>query len=153
MRLIVVSIAAVAALTIAACGRQEPVESSVDTTVSDHGSVAVDWVKDMPSAIERARTEDKLVLVTFYADWCVWCKRLDSTTLRDAKVVAMLRDRVVPLRLDVEGDGRQLSNEYRVDGLPTTVVLDADGREVGRIPGYIPPAGFLERIEGFLQES
>lgn len=146
-------IAAVAALTIGACSRQEVVESPVDTAATGHGSVTVDWEKDMPSAIERARTEDKLVLITFYADWCVWCKRLDSTTLRDAKVVAMLRDRVVPLRLDVEGDGRQLSNDYRVDGLPTTVVLDADGREIGRIPGYIPAAGFLERVEGFLQES
>ena len=153
MRMIFVLIAAVAALTITACGRQEPVAPSAGDTVSGHGSVAVDWEKGMPAALERARTEGKPVLVNFYADWCVWCKRLDSTTLHDAKVAALLRDRVVPVRLDVEGNGRRLSNEYRVDGLPTVLVLDADGREIGRIPGYMPPAGFLERVEGFLQQS
>jgi len=153
MRMTVVLIAAVAALTIGACGRQEAVAPMNGDTVSGHVTVEVNWEKEMPAALERARTEGKPVLVNFYADWCVWCKRLDSTTLHDAKVATMLRDRVVPVRLDVEGNGRRLSNEYRVDGLPTVLVLDADGREIGRIPGYMPPAGFLERVEGFLQQS
>ena len=60
---------------------------------------------------------------------------------------------VVPLSLNVEGNGRELSNEYRVDGLPTIVVLDAGGREIGRIPGYMPPDSFLERVETFLQQG
>jgi thiol:disulfide interchange protein len=107
----------------------------------------------MPSALERARTEGKPVLVNFYADWCVWCKRLESTTLRDAKVASVLQNRVVPLSLDVDRDGKELSNEYRVDGLPTIIVLDASGQEIGRIPGYMPPDSFLERVEKFLQQS
>ena len=56
-------------------------------------------------------------------------------------------DRVVPVSLDVDGDGRDLSARYSVEGLPTILVLDADGREIGRIPGYMPPTGFLERIQ------
>jgi thioredoxin-related protein len=53
----------------------------------------------------------------------------------------------------VDGDGRELSNEYRVDGLPTVLILDPNGREIGRIPGYMAPTGFLERVEGFLHQS
>ena len=107
----------------------------------------------MSSALERARAEGKPVLVNFYANWCVWCKRLESTTLRDAKVATVLREKVVPLSLDVDAGGKQLSTEYRVDGLPTIIVLDTGGREIGRIPGYVPPDSFLERVEGFLQQS
>ena len=142
-----------AILFATACGGPEPISETPVETISNHATLEVVWEKDMPSALERARSEGKPVLVNFYADWCVWCKRLESTTLRDSKVASVLQDRVVPLSLNVEGNGRDLSNEYRVDGLPTIVVLDAGGREIGRIPGYMPPDSFLERVEGFLQQS
>jgi thiol:disulfide interchange protein len=148
------AIAAAAAIaTFSACSRPEPATEAPVGTISNHATVEIVWESDMPSALERARNEGKLVLVNFYADWCVWCKRLESTTLRDAKVATVLQNEVVPLSLDVDGDGRELSNEYRVDGLPTIVVLDADGEEIGRIPGYMPPDSFLERVESFLQQS
>ena len=146
--------AAVAAMVfITACSRPEPVSEAPVETISTHETIVVAWEKDISSALERARSEGKPVLVNFYADWCVWCKRLETTTLRDAKVASVLRDRVVPLSLNVEGNGRELSNEYRVDGLPTILVLDAGGHEIGRIPGYMPPESFIERVEGFLQQS
>ena len=151
--LVLTVIAAAATLVGTSCSRPEPTPSVVAETVSNHGSVSVEWETDFPDAIKRAQSEGKPVLVNFYADWCVWCKRLDSTTLRDAKVAALLSDRVIAVQLDVDGDGRELSNEYRVDGLPTVLILDPSGREIGRIPGYMPPTGFLERVEGFLQQS
>ena len=151
--LILTAIAAAATLVGTACGRHEAPPPVAAETVSNHGSVTVEWENDFPAAIERARSEGKPVLVNFYADWCVWCKRLESTTLRDAKVAALLSDRVVPVNLNVDGDGRELSNRYHVDGLPTILVLDASGNEIGRIPGYMPPTGFLERVEGILQQS
>ena len=146
-------IAAAAILAATACSRPEqPPQAPVDM-VTNHGTVSVTWEKDLPSALERAQAEGKPVLVNFYADWCVWCKRLESTTLRDAKVASVLQERVVPLSLDVDGNGRELSNEFQVDGLPTIIMLDADGHEIGRIPGYMPPDTFLERVEGFLHQS
>jgi thiol:disulfide interchange protein len=149
------AMAAVAALLIAGgCNRgHESAQPALTEAVTTHGAVEVDWEKTLPEALERAQSEGKPVLVNFYAEWCVWCKRLESTTLRDNQVKTVLRDRVVPVSLDVDGDGRELSNMYRVDGLPTILVLDGEGRELGRIPGYIAPSGFLELVEGFLQQS
>jgi len=146
-------VAAAATLAGTACSRDEAPPAAAVDTVSNHGSAAITWEKDFPNAMKRARSEGKPVLVNFYADWCVWCKRLDSTTLSDAKVAALLSDRVIPVHLDVDGDGRELSNEYRVDGLPTVLILDPSGREIGRIPGYMPPTGFLEQVEKFLQQG
>ncbi len=149
-----IGLAAVAAvIAVTACSRQEPAPTAPIEAVANHATVEIVWESDMPAALERARNEGKPVLVNFYADWCVWCKRLESTTLRDAKVASVLQNRVVPLSLDVESDGKELSDEYRVDGLPTIIVLDAGGKEIGRIPGYMPPDSFLERVEGFLQQG
>ena len=152
-RFAIVLSAVAAVISATACSRQEAISEAPIEAVSNHGTVEITWERDMPSALERARTEGKPVLVNFYADWCVWCKRLESTTLRDAKVASVLQNRVVPLSLDVDRDGKELSNEYRVDGLPTIIVLDASGQEIGRIPGYMPPDSFLERVEKFLQQS
>ncbi len=141
-------------LVVSACGRgEESVQPAIADTVTTHGAVTVDWETDFSAALARARAEGKPVLVNFYAEWCVWCKRLESTTLRDNDVKSVLRDQVIPISLDVDGNGRELSNEYRVDGLPTILVLDGNGREIGRIPGYMPPTGFLERVETFLRQS
>ncbi len=79
-----------------------------------------------------------------------WCKKLEKTTLSDGAVSAYLGDRVVPLRLNVDTNGKARSREYRVEGLPTLVVLSAEGREIGRIPGYLPPDVFLERMQSLL---
>ena len=144
---------AAAILILAGCGGSEPEPPPAAGAITTHETTSVRWEKDFSAALERARKENKPVLVNFYADWCVWCKRLESTTLRDGKVASMLQNQMVPISLDVEGDGRELSNQYRVDGLPTILVLDGVGRELGRIPGYMPPAGFLEQVQGFMQQS
>lgn len=152
-RISALMIAAMALVVLVSCGGGEKPAPAVEASVTHHESVTVDWEDDLPAALARARSEGKPVLVNFYADWCVWCKRLESTTLRDAQVATMLRDKVVPLSLDVEGSGRELSNEFRVDGLPTILMLDPDGHEIGRIPGYTPPSGFLQRVEGIITQS
>ena len=131
------------------CGPNPAERSGPDpaaTTLSSHSAAAVQWEEGWAQAFARARSEDKVVLVTFYADWCVWCKRLESTTFRDEKVASALASRVVPLRLDVEGQGRQASSDLGVATLPTTLILDSDGTERGRIDGYLPPAEFLARL-------
>jgi thiol:disulfide interchange protein len=145
--------AAAVVMTVNACSRPEPAPAAPIETVAIHTTVNVTWENDMPTALERARSEGKPVLINFYADWCVWCKRLESTTFRDAKVATVLQNRVVPLSLDVDGGGKALSAEYRVHELPTILILDAGGQEIGRIPGYMPPESFLKRVESFLQQS
>jgi thiol:disulfide interchange protein len=146
-------ITAVLVLVVGGCSRPASEPAAGPELVTNHESVSIDWGEDLPSALERARGEGKPVLVNFYADWCVWCKRLEATTFKDAQVADLLSDRVVPVSLNVDGNGKELSDLYQVDGLPTILVLDTDGREIGRIPGYMPPSGFLERVEGFLQQG
>ena len=136
--------------TAAGCTGQETPDAATQAVVSSHQGNDIQWAKTWDAALFRARSEEKVVLVTFYADWCIWCKKLEDTTLADSSVASFLAEKTVPIRLDVDGAGRELSDQYRVDGLPTVLVLKNDGTELGRIPGYLPPEGFLERIRSFV---
>ena len=136
---------------LAALGCNDAVKpATTKESPSVHRETKLDWAKSWDSAVKRAREEDKAILVDFYADWCIWCKKLDGTTLSDRAVAAFLSEKTIPLRLDVDHEGRELSNRYRVNGLPTVLVLNADGSERGRIGGYLPPEPFLARMQALV---
>ena len=103
----------------------------------------VDWVYDYDEGLGKAKTEGKLVLIDFYADWCGWCKKLDQETYSKQDVASFLNEKLVCIKIDVEKDVT-LAENSNVSGLPTIVFLSSNGEEVGRIEGYRPPGQFLE---------
>jgi thiol:disulfide interchange protein len=116
------------------------------------GSSALPWGSDLPSALSRAGSENKLVMVDFYADWCQWCKRLDQRTFSDANVQKALAG-VVTVRLNGEKGGRDAASRFGVEGYPTVIFLNAKGVEVGRIPGYVDPGPFLQELHEILKQA
>ncbi len=117
----------------------------------DAGAAALPWERDLPTALARAGSEKKLVMVDFYTDWCKWCKQLDRTTLSDADVQRAL-GRFVSVRLNAEKDGRDVAERFNVDGYPTILFLDAGGGEVGRIPGYMEPGPVLAELQDIVKK-
>ena len=150
---VIVMVMAMGSLT--ACGAG-PVDDGSTTisieAVSSHAS-SLDWEKSWDSAFTRAKSEGKPVLVSFEADWCVWCKKLESTTYRDSEVMSLIADSLVPLTLDVDKSGRELSNVHGVESLPTVLIFSPSGEEQGRINGYLPPGKFVEVMNEILQEG
>jgi thioredoxin-related protein len=105
------------------------------------------WIDgDFSEALAQAG--DKLVLVDFETDWCVWCKRLDEDTYPDSGVIAFARENLVSVKVDAEkGEGIDLARRYNITGYPTLVLMNRDGKEVDRILGYRPPRMFLAELE------
>lgn len=141
---------------LSACGAgpadEGPSPPSIGT-VSTHETVQLEWEKSWDSAFSRAKSEDKPVLVTFEAEWCVWCKKLETTTYRDSAVMSLISDSMVAVTLDVDDEGRELSDLHGVQSLPTVLVFSPDGEERGRINGYLPPGQFVAAVNEILQPS
>lgn len=95
----------------------------------------IQWAANFKAALEQAKIGNRPVFVDIYADWCGWCKRLDQEVFTQASVARMLNDNFVPVKVDGDKEP-DFSQNYAIEGLPTMLVLEADGSEIGRIAGY-----------------
>jgi len=91
------------------------------TGASASGPSAVSWVDWSDAAFARAQAEKRLVLLDLSAVWCHWCHVMEETTYRDPKVVALIRERFVAIRVD-QDSRPDLSNRYEDYGWPATIV-------------------------------
>ena len=90
---------------------------------------------------------DKLVLVDFETEWCVWCDRLDTDTYTDQIVIEFAKNNLISKKIDAEkNNGPQQKKKYRVMGYPTILLLDSEGNEIDRIVGYRPSDEFLNEL-------
>jgi len=93
------------------------------------------WSND---AFDRAGRQDRLVLLHLGAVWCHWCHVMEEKTWRDPAVVALLERSFVTVYAD-QDSRPDLANRYEDYGWPATIVFDADGHELLKRRGYIPP--------------
>lgn len=109
------------------------------------------WEKSVATALERAKKEKKAVVVDFWATWCGWCKVQDREIFEKQKFVDFSRNQVY-LKLDTEdgGEGTELASRFGVASLPTILVMDADGKEMDRIPGFLPIDDFMAALQQIL---
>ena len=112
-------------------------------------SHAIAWQPFSATTLERAKTEGKPAVVDFRADWCLPCLEMERTTYVEPLVVeragqvAMLQADVTELSPEHE----ELLSRYKVLGVPTTLFIDASGREVRRMVGYIDAEEFARFLD------
>ena len=93
------------------------------------------------TAVARARTEHKVVLIEFGASWCVWCKSFNAFVhAPETERVVANNYVVVNLTVQERGENKALENPGGAEamdgwggaksGLPFYVFLDADGKKV-----------------------
>jgi thioredoxin-like negative regulator of GroEL len=109
----------------------------------------IEWERSYVTALKKAKAKGQPIMVDFFADWCTWCKRLDSDVYTDPKVVETARRFVsVKLNTDTDPEGKELAKKHGVTGLPTILFLNGDGQVIGRIGGFRPAAPFRQAMEG-----
>jgi len=126
---------------------------------AESGGISLPWRSDFAASLALAQKEGKVVLVNFTgSDWCVWCHRLrDEVFLtpvfaaysaKDLILVELDFPRKTPLPAAVELQNRTLAEKYEVTGYPTILLLQADGKVLGRL-GYMQggPKTFVRELK------
>jgi len=89
-----------------------------------------------------ANPADRIKVLDFGAEWCVWCHRLEPVL---DEVKKEYGDRVIFEKIDTDVEP-ELAAEYNVQGLPTLVFIDSKGNEVTRIEGFTDAAAISAAI-------
>src|SRR6267142_5359037 len=111
------------------------------------------WLTDLPKAQEQARAEKKLVMLDFTgSDWCGWCIKLNKEVFSQPEFADYAKKNLVLVEVDfpnkplpeaLKKANRALQQKYKIEGFPTIIVLDGDGKKVGEL-GYEPgPKPFI----------
>jgi len=66
---------------------------------------------------------------------------MGAVTYPNDKVLKFVDDSFVPVQIQVSNAA--LMNQFKVNWTPTIIVLDADGNEVHRVVGFLPPEEFI----------
>jgi uncharacterized protein YyaL (SSP411 family) len=111
----------------------------------------IPWEGWSDGVFERAKRESRFVLLDLEAVWCHWCHVMDATTYRDPRVVELIRERFLPVKVDQDARP-DLSNRYEDYGWPATVIFDAEGRELVKWAGYIPPPRMISLLEAVIED-
>ena len=105
------------------------------------------WETDYKKAQEEAKANHKLILLNFTgSDWCGWCVQLDRAILSKPQFKDYATKNLILVELDfprrkaqtveLRKQNQELAERYQVEGFPTLVVLNGDGKTVWRYDGY-----------------
>jgi thiol:disulfide interchange protein DsbD len=114
----------------------------------------IKWENDLESAFILANSENKIIMVDVYADWCGWCKRLDEDTYSNSEIIELSKN-LINLKIDSDNnksDFDLLNKEFEITGLPAILFMDKDGNLIHRINGYVDAETFkkeLKKIDSF----
>jgi len=111
----------------------------------------VNWLYNMDDALSRAQSENKPIMIDFYADWCGPCRQLDKVTYSDDALSAFLNENLVCLKINVDKN-KTLASNYKIVSIPAIVFVSPDGTEIGRWVGFTPPDRFYQDAQAKLSQ-
>ena len=101
-------------------------------------------------ALARAKTENKLIVLDFFAEWCAPCKRMEKTTFIEARVASLLT-RCVLVRIDTDQHA-ELAERIDVVGLPDIRLVRPDGEVIRHFKGYVDADTLANELEQALRK-
>ena len=122
-----------------------------------------EWTEDYERAKALAASLELPMLLDFSgSDWCPPCIKMEKDVFSEKafhkyaaeNLVLVLVDfpRRKPQSAQLKQRNQALAQTYGVQAYPTMIVVDAEGKELGRMVGYVAggTTGFISKVKGFV---
>jgi protein disulfide-isomerase len=119
----------------------------------------LEWHTDLAKAQAKAKAEKKMVMLDFTgSDWCGWCIKLNKEVFSTDEFAEYAKKNLVLVEVDFprkkemsaeqKKANQALQTKYKIQGYPTLIVLDGEGKQVGQL-GYVKggPKAWIEEFE------
>jgi len=120
------------------------------------------WETDFALAKKRAKDEKKQMLLDFTgSDWCGWCMKLKKEVFDTEEFKNYAKDHLIMVEVDFpkhkelpaeeKKQNEKLSDEYKIEGFPTVILLSSSGHYVNRT-GYEDggPESYIKHLKELL---
>jgi thiol-disulfide isomerase/thioredoxin len=120
--------------SVAANGTEESAPAVAKAKRPDIYDTNADAAASVAAALERAKKNNKRVLVMYGGNWCGWCYKLHDVFEKNREIAIPLRNEYERVMVDVGrfDKNMELATSYGADlkahGVPYLTVLDADGK-------------------------
>ncbi|MCK5896511.1 MAG: protein-disulfide reductase DsbD [Cocleimonas sp.] len=114
-------------------------------------------IKGLNLALDNSSTNNKPLMLDFYADWCISCKEMEHKVFTDPRVIKALEGTIL-VQADVTKNDEQdsaLMKKFGLFGPPGILFFDTKKQEYRpfRVVGEMSADNFFAHITEFLQQK
>ena len=119
----------------------------------------VSTIEEIDSLFEVAKSQNKLLMLDYYADWCLDCLRMEGTTFKQPNVVKTLSKEFIMVKVDVTDAANEavkaVKKRFNVYGPPATLFFNSNGIELDKYKfyGYKDSNEFLQILNNILAQT
>lgn len=134
-------------------------------------SKTINWIT-FEQLEDSLKVKPKKVFISFYADWCSYCKKMDKVAFKNSEVIQILNQNYYAIKMDAEStktiffEGQKYSNNQlgksrrpthqiplllasrknRSFSLPASIILDKNFKIEKRYYEYLSPKKMIKMI-------
>jgi thioredoxin-related protein len=114
---------------------------------------ALDGMKQIGEAVTQANQSGKNVLIQYGGNWCSWCIRFDAFCKADPKIMEIIKENYVPVKMNYDPSNRNdEANEFMGNpsrfGFPVFIIIDGRGKVI-----HIQNSALLEEGQGYNRDK
>lgn len=120
------------------------------------------WIK----VKSKAKSENKYIFIDVYATWCGPCKEMDNKVYPSQTLGNYMNDKFISVRVQMDqtktddefvkawyADAKQIIAVYKIEVLPTQLVLSPEGKMIIRNSGYLEKDQLLKMLRESLERK
>lgn len=100
---------------------------AISLMISHVARAEISWESDLRTAHQKAAAENKLLLLHFYSDNCIWCDRLEAGAFKKPAVGEAISRDYVALKVHATKSPK-LASLFKVTKFPTDVIVTTQGQ-------------------------
>jgi thioredoxin-like negative regulator of GroEL len=98
-------------------------------------TAGIKWRSDYVSARKESEAKNLPMFIDFWRTLCPPCERMEQTTFRDPRIVSVINEKFIPLRVNGP-ENRGLTDQLGINLYPTVVLAGPDGRIAQTLPAF-----------------
>ena len=114
----------------------------------------INWLEWNKESFDKAKKEEKPVLLDLTAVWCHWCHVMDATSYSDEEIAEIINKDFIPIKVYIDKHP-DIRERYNMGGFPSTVFLNPDGQIITG-ETYVPPDRFkliFESVKNYYKKK